>query len=379
MTRAGLAGILVSLACAASAHADPVTVNLRIEGPTGTIFEGPVTTDVRPFHFTSGQDTSDHECDGTSADGGPHATPVPTRGAVVAAAPLSTTGSWFDGFGASFDTIDGQNVAYDSASGRYLVEYENWKAADLGACADDAVTGDQDLFAYGTGSEPLLKLDGPATAQPGQPVTVKVTDGRDGSAIAGAAVGGTTTGADGTATVAFSDRGPHDLKATRDGAIRSNRLEICVTDGADGSCGTTPAAAPSPAATPPAAPARDRTPPQGRVSGIAEQERFSRAQAPRELAGTVSADPSGLYAVKLRLTRRWHQRCSYFSGRQERFRTTRCGHGSPFGIGRSAEWTYLLPARLGPGRYVLDVIAIDGAFNRDPLARGRNRIVFTVS
>jgi hypothetical protein len=33
---------------------------------------------------------------------------------------------------------------------------------------------------------------------------------------------------------------------------------------------------------------------------------------------------------------------------------------------------------LTSGRYVLDVIAIDGAGNRDELARGRSRIVFTV-
>ncbi len=33
----------------ASAIAAPVTVNLRVEGPDSTLFEGPVTTDVRQF------------------------------------------------------------------------------------------------------------------------------------------------------------------------------------------------------------------------------------------------------------------------------------------------------------------------------------------
>ena len=32
--------------------AAPVTVDLRVEGPTKTLFEGPVTTDVAPFRFS---------------------------------------------------------------------------------------------------------------------------------------------------------------------------------------------------------------------------------------------------------------------------------------------------------------------------------------
>ena len=49
-----------------------------------------------------------------------------------------------------------------------------------------------------------------------------------------------------------------------------------------------------------------------------------------------------------------------------------------FAIGDRPDWSYLLPARLGQGRYVLDVIAIDKAGNRDRLARGRSRVVFFV-
>ena len=39
--------------------------------------------------------------------------------------------------------------------------------------------------------------------------------------------------------------------------------------------------------------------------------------------------------------------CRYFSGRMERFRRTRCGTGAYFAIGDRADWSYLLPARLG--------------------------------
>ena len=42
----------------------------------------------------------------------------------------------------------------------------------------------------------------------------------------------------------------------------------------------------------------------------------------------------------------------------------RCGRGSFLRIGDRADWSYLLPKRLGRGRYVLEVKAIDGAFNR---------------
>jgi hypothetical protein len=111
-----IAGLAAGLAIAAAtpAAAEPVTVDLRIEGPTRTIFEGPVTTDVRGFRFTD--ETVTHRCDGTTT-GGSSPTPVPTRGAVVAAAakraPFSFTGTWHP------ETIDGESVEFDAATGRF--------------------------------------------------------------------------------------------------------------------------------------------------------------------------------------------------------------------------------------------------------------------
>ena len=49
-----------------------------------------------------------------------------------------------------------------------------------------------------------------------------------------------------------------------------------------------------------------------------------------------------------------------------------------FSIGDRQDWSYLLPERLGKGRYVLDVIAIDKLGTRDSITRGRNRVVFHV-
>ena len=71
--------ILLSLAVPATAAAVPVTVNLRVEGATQTIFEGPVITDVHPVKTPS--DTQARPCDGSS-------TPAMTRSSVVFPAPF---------------------------------------------------------------------------------------------------------------------------------------------------------------------------------------------------------------------------------------------------------------------------------------------------
>jgi hypothetical protein len=351
----GLIAGLIAIA-APPATAAPVTVNLRIEGPSKTLFEGPVTTDARPFHFSG---DIDHEC----------GEPAVTRGAVVTAAsdaaPFTTKGTWFDAFGSpSFSEIAGENVDFNGATNRYLVEYLNGTPSQVGSCDETVAPGDSVLYAYGTGSEPLLALGGPEKVKPGERATLTVTAGR--TAVAGATVDGAQTGADGTVTVGPLTRGDHVYKAIKDGSIRSNAVHVCATDGGDGACG-------SPTTGPMLAPAaRDRTPPTARLTGFKDHAVLLRG--PRELRGTFS----DAAVVKLRLTKRLGKRCWYFSGRSERFVGTRCGRGAYFKIGDRADWSYLLPSRLTRGRYVLDAIAIDAAGNRTPLARGTTRVVFTV-
>jgi hypothetical protein len=372
-----LAGLLAGLCCliaAPAALAEPVTVNLRIEGPTRTLFEDPVTLDARTFHFSG--DPVQHVCNGTAANQGPSSTPAPTRGAAVAqaidTAGLVAHGTWSDSLGSpSFSDIGGENVSFDGTN--FLGEYKNEQFSQYGSCGDPVANGDRILFAYGDGSEQLLALNGPVTARPGETFPVQVTDARSHAGVSGASVGGATTGATGGATVGpFSERGDHDLKATKPGAIRSNRLRVCVTDGADGACGTT-------VPTPPATPAGpDTTAPAAKILGIRNGKHYKRKKAPRNLHGAVSPDPSGLRAVKLSLTRSRGGRCQLYSPTKERFRHSRCGKRVNFKIGDRQDWSYLLPKRLGKGRYVLDAIAVDKAGNRDKLARGRNRVVFFV-
>jgi hypothetical protein len=365
MKHRSLVGLATGLAFAAlapaTAVAGPVTVNLRIEGPKKTLFEGPVSTGVRPFRFTN--DTTAHRCDGTAALGGPSPRPVPTRGAVIsraaATAPFQLEGTWNDQFGASFTKIAGESVAFDPATNKFLSEYENGRFASLGACADNVQTGDDVLFAYGDGSETLLHLRGPAHAAAGRAVKLKVTNESTGAPVAGAAVGGAVTGADGTAMVGPLGAVRHaDFKASKNGAIRSNRLRVCVLER---DCGTVDTDAPS-----------------ARIRGIRDGKVFKHRRGPRVLRGTVGPDPAGLRAVRLSLQRKRHGRCAAYSVRRERFVTRKCGRHPAFTIGHDGHWSYLLPARLGKGRYDLRVVAVDRAGNRDRVRRGRNRVLFTV-
>ena len=116
---------------------------------------------------------------------------------------------------------------------------------------------------------------------------------------------------------------------------------------------------------------------------LREGQRFAKGKGPRSLRGTVTPDPSGIADVLLRLTRNDRGRCQTFDGRSERLvALKRCGarHGKWFSAGDREQWSYLLPARLARGRYVLDVRVRDRAGNVDSLLqRTRTRVVFTVS
>jgi hypothetical protein len=378
-------GLLLALALPALAAAAPVTVNVRIEGKTRTLYEGPVTTDVGPVDVGDG--TGPHACDGTTTPG--VTVPRPTRGNAFLAAATGPGGFSFTGaytFDLQFSVIAGDPVAFDPGTFEFLAEYKNGRFADFGSCGDQIASGDDVLYAYATGSEQLLKLSGPATVAPGAPATLTVTDAATGAPVAGAEVGGLTTGADGTVQSTLGEPGPHPFKATKSGAIRSNRVDVCVTEGSDGACGTTPV--PVGCATTGSdgfCGSSDRTGPSATLRGIEDGQHFARGKGPRRLQAAIEPGPAGLLSVKLRLTRNDRGHCTYFSGASERFRVNRslkCGaaNGFWFGVGNGANVDYLLPRALPRGRYVLDINVIDKAFNRDDARRrGANRIVFDVA
>ena len=235
---------------------------------------------------------------------------------------------------------------------------------------------------------PLALASVPASVVAGTPFTVTVNEQRSNGTtttptpIAGARVSdGTailgTSDAGGQVTITLSATGATTLYAVRTGNVESEPASVSVV--APAGPGTPPPGPPGPVVTGP-----DRSAPSSAIVGIAEGQRFERGSAPRRLRAQVAPDPSGLFAVKLRLTRNDRGRCTYFSGSTERFRINhkaRCSAsaGFWFGVGDRSAVDYLLPSRLPRGRYVLDVNAIDKAFNRDDARRrGGNRIVFHV-
>jgi hypothetical protein len=368
---AGLAAGLLTLVLAAPALAAPANVTVRIEGAGRTLLEQTsVRTSTAPVN-KSGQ--PGQQCNGTSA-----------AGALELATSGDWGGNWFDGFGYSVERIFTESHPFDDPNGDFWAEWVNYRSGQ-GLCADELQEGDELVFfvdrcqfdpaTQRCGNEPVLPLElsVPASATAGTPVTATVVKHEpDGSptapgktVISGDGVQA-TTGDDGKAEITFTREGSYRLKADQAGAARSAAETVVVS------------APGAPPAEPAAPVARDTAAPVARIRGIRNGQRFKRRKAPRTLRGTVSPDPSGLRAVKLSLTRSVGGRCQLYSPSKERFRRSRCGRRVNFTIGDRQEWSYLLPKRLGKGRYVLDAIAVDRLGNRDTLARGRNRVVFFV-
>lgn len=390
-----LAGVLAGTAALSlsgpAVAAGPAGVTVRAEGTQQTLIpRTAVTTTTTPVN-KSGK--AGQECSGTSA-----------AGALELASGGQWDGAYFDGLGYAVETIKGERHAFPDPD--YFTFWLNEKESSVGICGAELQQGDRVLFfvarcdfdsqTFQCTNPPVLPLgiQVPSRAAPGAPFNVKVVEySPDGTAApaAGATVAGgdapAVTDQQGLASVTLSQRGDSGLRATKANRAPTATETVCTTDGADGFCGTVkPGDPPAPAPVATCSTTgddglcgtRDRRAPAAKILGIAEKQIFTRRRAPRELRGTVAADPSGLHAVKLRLTRRHRGRCWYLSPKTDGFRRTRCGRSFAFKIGDRADWTYLLPQTLRPGRYVLDSVAIDGAFNRDPLARGRNRVVFTV-
>lgn len=375
-----MAAVLATALGATAAAAAPTTVQLRVEGSTATIFEGPVTTDGKTI--TKGGSTL--ACDGTSST--PPLPPGPTMTSALddglGEAGIPWDASFFNDFFVS--SINGE--ANDTVNNKYWGYALNYTPVNVGGCQQQVRAGDEVLFGFDffssdptLPSKPLLRLSGPARAATGKPATLRVTDGL-GPPHAGATVGEVQTGSDGTATAVFASSGLVRLKADAPGAIRSNALQVCVSPDGEGDCGASPATLGSPAAPATGARgARDAKAPLARIT--APRDGVSYPRGPRLLQGKATDDGTGVSVVKLALRRHVRGRnCRWWSGRRERFVGTHCRKVFFFAIGSDARWSYLLPRPLAAGRYVLDVKAFDRVRNRDEhFVRGANRVVFQVS
>jgi hypothetical protein len=366
----GLAAVIAAVAATPALAAPTVTV--RVEGQSATL--------LAPTTVTLGADPvvlADATCPGNSA---------------AAAIDKATGGNWDRKQFTS--SILGESHTF--AANDYWAEWISNRFGG-GICSDLLNEGDEVLMLVDTSDAsfnptvfPLVLGGVPARVAPGAPFTVTVTQyrtaGTPGTSTAepasGVSVGAATTGADGRATLTLSTPGSATLRAVR-GAARSAPVPVCVSTGSDGACGSSAASACATSGDDGLCGTKDKRAPRGRIASIAEGQRFGKGKGPRSLSGTVAADPSGIADVRLRLTRNDHGRCQTFDGRSARLvALKRCGakHGKWFSAGDRQQWSYLLPARLGSGRWVLDVEARDRAGNVDTLLqRTRTRVVFIVS
>jgi hypothetical protein len=286
------ASFFTSVLAVSPAEASPVQVNVRIEGRTETLFEGPVLTEGHNVRASSDTKApkAGRRCNGLNNGQNPTAGPTPTAAAVDA---MGILGEGFDGlwYGEPFEDYfikrwgpDGQ----DEAKGEYWGLIVNNVFTNIGGCQYQLDDGDEVLWAYDAFSNrPRLALypadySGDAvlltaTAELNQPFEVEVdawdaynesnppaAPERSGSEpFESAEVAPVTTGPGGyekvdtaspstvetdqhgLAQITFTEPGWWRIKATvsgsaREGAIRSNRLDVCVPDPPATGCGPLP-------------------------------------------------------------------------------------------------------------------------------------------
>ena len=362
----------VVLCAPAPALATPATVNLRVEGSSSTPFEGPITTDAKTIDNSG---SGPQPCDGTN--GGANPTPGPTATGALDDASLTGALTWAGSWDPTYEDFFVTRIGSDDTPSDFSTTWGlfiNWILAPQGGCHMQVHQGDDVLWAFSKYGAPLLQLTAPARAATGEAfdVTVQQNDGNGNrTAAAGASVAGATTDANGHAGVSFPDAGQHTLKATRGDAVRSNAQTVCVYVPGSGDCGTQPANNGQTDTTTQPAPApavKDTTPPVVHVGSPVAGKEYARG--PRLLSG--SADDAGGIAqvfLRLRATAGGNvtsaSRCRWFSGKRQVFthRTVRCSRARFFRVGSQPKFSYLLPARLGKGKYVLDVKVLDRAYN----------------
>ena len=325
-----------------------------------------MTTDVRPFRFTG--DPVAHECDATAVDTGSSTVPVPTRGAAITAAsqlaPFTMTGTFSAQFGSpTFETVAGQSVAFDPATGKFLAEYKNGVSASVGSCADPISSGDDVVFGYGTSDRPRARAQADRARDRGAGrgrVVVRVTNEADGAPLAGRRRSRAGASARRRHDQPRAVHGPraacgqghaqrrHPLQP-RDVLRHRRRRRRLRDDGAG--AGRRPPRRASPPATTASA---ER--PTGALRWRGSSRSTSAAVPPppraaRCCAATVAADPSGIAGIRLRLTRRFGGRCSTFAGAQGPLRAHARLRRRPRPLvpdRHRRAVVYLLPRRLGP-------------------------------
>jgi hypothetical protein len=387
----GAACVSLSVLSSAALGAGPAKVIVRVEGQNETLLAATrVTTTTEPVVKDGNPQDS---CPGTSALG---------------ALQLATGGNWSGPWDASFKqyeiyAIEGESHPF--GSGFFWDIWINHAESGEGACLAEPEEGAEVLFFPCSESASAcpnpLGVEAPPTANVGAPVSVTVVKysvSGTPSPVSGATVGVganvQTTEASGHATLVFAQAGEQTIRVSAPELVRTEAT-ICVHNGNDGTCGTT-AQTSSPSSS--ASSGSSATAEGGGVSafsqskpaaysgpdalvakahGLIEGHVYTTRHAPRLLSGSVHAN-SPVTSISLELRRSYRGRCYAYNASRERFVRARCGKARPFKVSSDGTYSYLLPARLGPGRYVLDILATDVAGNHTTPARGSSRIVFYV-
>lgn len=283
---------LTAVLAAPVAGATPTEVNVRIEGRSETLFEGPILAEPHGVRASSDPIAPKlRRCDGIDELDPDSAFPSPTPTSVSADA-MSSIGEsfdakWYDDFEDYFLTRWGPE-AQDVGTAAYWGVLVNDVFTPVGGCQYQLDSGDEVLWVYDAfKARPTLALfpeaphysSGPrpltTTATLSAPFPVEVVSYADdqenkppatptrlgSSAFAGAKVSpvltgpkgfekvdttsGVTTDSEGKAAIEFTTPGWHRIKATvgnagAESVIRSNRLDVCVPEVGESDCGPAP-------------------------------------------------------------------------------------------------------------------------------------------
>ena len=246
-------GILL-IACPVHGSAKPAlsdnVVNLRIEANSSTLWEGPIKSGPRYINVSEGPYLP-YQCDGTLGylKQTPGNTPTDAMDEASKLAHFTYDGESFE---EDYDIDIYQigpstaNFSYDRTLYYFWAPFINYQVSAttnrlyLCGCHDVMKPGDDVLWAFmsehigADDTNPLvslLKLSPTAvTVKKGKGTTVTVIDGRSGNKTQGASVAGVKTNAQGKATLYFSKPGFYQFKAHRTGDVRSNVINITVTN-----------------------------------------------------------------------------------------------------------------------------------------------------
>lgn len=283
---------LIAILAPSAAPAASSTINVRIEGKSETLFEGPVSTEGH--NIIASSDTQQRACDGIDPLDPQNTTPAPTPTAASADAMSiigeTFDGEWYPGYDDYFVTRWGPDEQ-DPAEGAYWGILVNDVFTNVGGCQYALHEDDEVLWVYNafkeranlvlfpagdTASRPPLT----ATAELDQPFAVQVEaygdnkednppaepDRADATPYKGAEVSpvltspqgfeqiqttspeAVTTNSEGGASITFTTPGWHRIKAGtpldaegEEEAIRSNRIDVCVPTHGGAGCGLPPA------------------------------------------------------------------------------------------------------------------------------------------